>query len=482
MRYLHLLLAMFVTSAAVAEASDDLQKRLNELGEIQGDDSIESWRELGEAAIALPAVPDSLVGKTASRIRPGSAGWSDAVAWVEANPEVQKAIKIGAEREFLGLPYGIDAVPESFANSGFSVALPDLETTISPTFHWLDHLKKLATWSKVEAWRRFDAGDSEGAIDLMVSDIGMLRKAADRGFLDEKQAAIALMLDAVVSLREMLYLNEDSLDAKRLRTLASTELSRIRVDRDRLLLPEHDRYVHQALLDTAFDHSTGRVDTEEFRRRFTRMEGEAAPLGQAGIDTRWRQLATWQASLEASREQLDNLYDDWWRRWRVRTGTDLAVMILAEPPYSERLNAVRYSGILSMLGDMDQLFNDRDRLVAELDATSIAAGLLSYKANRNTYPKFRRMAYGTDVPRHKDHDRFSVDRAPFIYFVPVEDWVINLGAGEVVVPAGTGILYSRGRDGFDNQAKRHAVDGYDGDLIIWPPPTAFDLRTDQTDG
>ena len=482
MRYLHVLLALLVSSAAVAEASDELQKRLNDLGEIQGDDSIESWRELGEAAIALPAVPDSLLGRTASRIRPGSAGWADAVAWVEANPEVEEAIKAGATRAFVGLPYGTDAVPEAFATAGFSVALPDLESTISPTFHWLDHLKKLATWSKVEAWRRFDAGDSEAAIDLMVSDIGMLRKAADRGFLDEKQAAITLMLDAVVSLREMLYLNQDTLTAERLQALSKNELSQIRVDRDRLLLPEHDRFVHQALLDTAFDHTTGRVDSEEFRRRFTRMEGESFPVGQAGIDSRWRQLADWQGSLEASREQLDNLYDDWWRRWRVRTGTDLAVMILAEPPYAERLNAVRYSGILSMLGDMDQLLNDRDRLVAELDATSIAAGLLSYKTSRNQYPKVRRMAYGTDVPRHKDQDRFSADKSPFIYFVTDKDWVINLGAGEVVVPAGTGILYSRGRDGFDNQAKRHAVDGYDGDLIIWPPPTAFDLRNDATAG
>ena len=38
------------------------------------------------------------------------------------------------------------------------------------------------------------------------------------------------------------------------------------------------------------------------------------------------------------------------------------------------------------------------------------------------------------------------------------------------------MLYSRGRDGFDNSAKRHAVDGFDGDLIIWPPISAINLK------
>jgi hypothetical protein len=61
---------------------------------------------------------------------------------------------------------------------------------------------------------------------------------------------------------------------------------------------------------------------------------------------------------------------------------------------------------------------------------------------------------------------------------------VNIGAGQAVIPAGTGVLYSRGRDGFDNSAKRHAVDGFDGDLIIWPPMSAFDIKptTTQTDG
>jgi hypothetical protein len=460
----------------MADPADELQQRLNNLSEINGDDAIESWHELGEAALALPVLPDGIANLHAGDIRPGIAGWDQAKAWAQANPDVEAAIKIGAERTFIGLPYGIDAVPESFQTGGFSVELPDLQNTISPTFGWLTHLERLAVWSKVEAWRRFESGEADAGIDLMVQDIGMLRKAADRGFLAEKHTAIKLMLDAIQSLREMLYLHLEEVSADRLRKIGRGELDMIRVDRDRLLLPELDRYVHQALVDESFDHRTGKVDEDAFRRRFTRLQGETSPVGYAGIDSRWRNLAEYQASLEASREQLDNLYDDWWRRWRVRNGTELATMILAEPPYAERLNAVRYAGILSTLGNMDDLFADRDRLVTELDATTIAAGIAAYRRLRGAYPRFARMAYGIDVPRHKDFDRFSTDNLPFVYFMPDQDWTLNVGTGQVVIPAGTGVLYSRGRDGIDNQGMRHSIDGYDGDLIIWPPPSVFELQ------
>ncbi len=476
MRYLLLTFMTAIGGSVMAGPAEDLQQRLNDLSEIKGDDGIESWRELGAAALALPAVPDAIVELSASDVRPGIDGWADAMAWAKANPDVEAAVKLGAERRFIGLPYGSDAVPENFRLGGFDIVLPDLKDSISPSFNWLSHLERIAIWSKVEAWRRFENGQADAGIDLMVQDIGMLRKAADRGFLEEKHTAIRLMLDAVQSLREMLYLHLDEVSADRLRKIGRGELDRIRVDRDRLLLPELDRFVHQAIVDESFDHRTGKVDEEAFRRRFTRMQGEKAPVGYASIDSRWRNLAEYQASLEASREQLNNLYDDWWRRWRVRSGTDLAMMILAEPPYAERLNSVRYAGILSTLGNMDDLFADRDRLVAELDATSVAAGIAAYRRLRGNYPRFTRMAYGIDIARHKDFDRFSSDKLPFVYFLPDEDWTLNVGTGQVVIPAGTGVLYSRGRDGIDHQGFRHSIDGYDGDLIIWPPPSVFKFQ------
>jgi len=476
MRHLYLILVFGLSWSAVADPAEDLQQRLNELSEIKGDDSIESWHELGAAALALPAIPDGIAELQAGDIRPGVDGWSDAVAWAKANGDVQAAVKIGAERRFIGLPYGLDSVPEDFRAGGFSISLPDLKTSASPTFGWLAHLKKLAIWSKVEAWRRFEEGNADGAIDLMVQDIGMLRKAADRGFLEEKHTAINLLLDAIQSLREMLYLHLDEISADRLRKLGRGELDRIRVDRDRLLLPELDRHVHQALVDESFDHRTGKVDEAAFRHLFTRLEGEDAPVGYAGIDSRWRNLAEYQTSLESAQEQLDNLYDDWWRRWRIREGTQLATMLLAEPPYADRLNAVRYAGILSTLGNMDDLFAARDRLVTELDATSVVAGIAAYRRLRGVYPRVARMAYGIDVARHKDVDRFSTDNLPFIYFLADEDWTLNVGTGQVVIPAGTGVLYSRGRDGIDNKGVRHSVDGFDGDLVIWPPPTVFEIE------
>jgi len=475
MRQLHVFLVLLLATVATAAPTDDLQKRLNDLDEIQGDDALESWRELGAAAIATEALPDGIAKQQLRDVHPGVEGWDDAVEWAQANADLQDAIKIVSERQFFGLPYGSDAVPDDFAAAGFSVSLPDLETSISPTFEWLRHLERIAIWSKVEAWRRFQDGDTSGGIELMVDSIGMLRKASDRGFLVEKQTAISLLLDSVVALREMVYLNLDDVSHERLRELAK-QLAKVRVDRDRLLMPEHDRFVHQAMIDQAFNHGNGKVDEDAFRRRFTQMQGEVAPVAHAGIDSRWRNLAGQQASLEASREQLDNLYDDWWRRWRVRSGTDLAMMILAEPPYAERLNAVRYAGILATLGDMDRLFADRDRLVVELQASSVASGLAAYKSLRGDYPVAKRMAWGVDVPRKSDTDRFSVKTKPFIYFVPQTDWTVKVGAGQAVIPAGTGILYSRGRDGFDNSAKRHAVDGFDGDLIIWPPISAFNVK------
>ena len=176
MRHLHVILMLLCGSTVLAGPSEDLQQQLNELGEIQGDDALESWRELGEAVIAMEAMPDSIAGASMRDIHPGHPGWADALAWAQAHEGLQDTIKIVGERKFVGLPYGLDAVPDEFAAAGFSVSLPDLETSISPSFNWLGHLENITTWAKVEAWRRFAEGDPDGGVDLMLDSISMLRK------------------------------------------------------------------------------------------------------------------------------------------------------------------------------------------------------------------------------------------------------------------------------------------------------------------
>ena len=50
----------------------------------------------------------------------------------------------------------------------------------------------------------------------------------------------------------------------------------------------------------------------------------------------------------------------------------------------------------------------------------VAAGLAAYKARRGAYPVASRMAWGIDIPRKADVDRFSMKDEPFLYFVPQE--------------------------------------------------------------
>ena len=59
-------------------------------------------------------------------------------------------------------------------------------------------------------------------------------------------------------------------------------------------------------------------DEARFAEIFGELQARETPLDRFGTKKRWARLATLHGSLDASKEKLVEVYDDWWRRWRSR--------------------------------------------------------------------------------------------------------------------------------------------------------------------
>jgi len=125
------------------------------------------------------------------------------------------------------------------------------------------------------------------------------------------------------------------------REIAMFKLPFLRPDRSRLLIPEGDRRVAEALIDEVFD-GRGQADRDKFAETFAAIQSSDAPLTRFGAARRWRQIADIHDSKSSSLEHLTLIYDDWWRRWRVEEYDP----ILGVATQFERTNPVRLAAVV----------------------------------------------------------------------------------------------------------------------------------------
>jgi hypothetical protein len=331
----------------------------------------------------------------------------------------------------------------------------------------------IAAYATAEIYRRFEAQESEPALDLTVAYLWVLRQLCDRQFLQEKLVGIQLLVDALANVRDTFYLyqGEGGISAEQFRQLSWYDLPQLRPDRNRLHIPEGDRVVAEALLVEVFDTRTRQADPERFADAFAAIQSADAPLTRFGAARRWRMIAMVHGSLEASTDRLKLIYDDWWRRWRVQQYD----AILATETQFERTNPVRYAAVIYSMQDIEDVFSIRNLLIASVNGTAVSAGLCAYKTTFGVFPNDKKQAYGQFIrKRISDVDPYDQDFGRLSYRLLTRPGSIDTLYGRLQLTAGQCLLYSRGPDHQDQRAAQHSLVGAEGsDFVLWPPIKAL---------
>ena len=448
----------------------DVVTKLNSSEAVRGTDDIKSYKVLFDAYLQLTKPPFEIGPDfNLSTIHPKMSTWSAVSGWAESNAPMAQAILKCKDKTLLGLPYGRDAVDATYAKADLVADVGAGGSLRNVQFPYLNAIDTIQAFTTAEMYRLLEAGQMQQAIDLGVANCFVLRQICDRDFLTEKLRAIELLSSALSNLRDMLYTYQDKFEAGQLSAVAMKEMPFLRPDRGRLFMPEADRILAEALIKDVFNARNGEADPDKFTVTFAEIQSKDAPLTRFGAAKRWRAIAAIHGSLDASLERLKLIYDDWWRRWRI----DAYDSILAIPTQLDRTNPIRYAAVIYSIENVEVLFEIRNRLIAEVNGTALAAGLCGYRKTFGVYPDKTEKTFGQSARKISDSDPYDKELLPLKYRLLDQRQAVDTPAGRLWIEAGEGLLWSQGQDHEDQRVVQHTDDGAAGDIMIWPPVKAL---------
>lgn len=459
-----------VATPGMADVSD-LIDRLNNHNSIKGSESTKGWRTLFDAYLKLTKPPQP-VGSSFNleTIWPGMPGWSEVSSWAESNPGMAQAIIEASQRTIIGLPYGSDSVPATYQQKGVFIEIWSKGNVRNNRFAYLDALQEILAYSTAETYRLFEAGKSAEALDLATAQLWLLRKFCDRDFLEEKRTCMELLIASLQNMRDCFWAYADRISADQFRHVAQKEIPFLRTDRSRLAIPEADKIVASEIFNQVFDNTTGDAESDRFLEVFTEIQAEQEPLGRFGAGRRWAELASLHGSLPATQERLTNIFDDWWRRWRI---TEYSSMLGLDTEY-DKTNPTRYAAVLFVVDDIVELFDLRNLLLNETRGTIVAAALCCYRAERGRFPAKMVALYPDPLAKRQSVDVFNEELGMMQYKYLDARTAVFVGVDRVWVESGNCLVYSYGLD-LENSSKIEGtmVHGEDEDLLYWPPTKAL---------
>lgn len=472
-------LSVMPTTAALGDAQEVLRLLNDDAQSVKALDENKSYRILFDAYLQLSEPPLEIGDQyNQNTIHPGIAEWAELAGWAESNSAMVEAIIQCKEKFLIGLPYGAENVPPEYRQAGVMADVVSGGNLRENLFPYLDAVDVIAAFATTESYRLLEAGEAEKAMDLAVSHIYVLRQFCDRQFLEEKMYCILMLIDALRNLRDLFYLYQDVIPQEVFEAIAKTEMPYLRPDRSRLFMPEGDKVIAEALLDSVYDERGQYWDVDRFAHTFADIQAEEKPLTRFGAVRRWTQIleSGTHANLEDSKDRLNLIYDDWWRRWRVEQYDP----ILGVPTQFENTNPVRYAAVVFAMEDIEGLFAVRNLLIAEVNGTAVASALCAYKKLHLAYPDDKEKTYSHPLRKFKsDYDPFvinesSVEVQPvFRYRRLSTRQSIDTAAGRIWVEPEEFVLWALGQDHINDWAEQHTSDGSEGDVVLWPPIKAI---------
>jgi len=466
-------LASVVAIAALAvgpEASaqsPELMKKLNEPWSRVTEPSRSATR-LFTAYLDMTKPPQE-VGEefNLKTIYPGMEGFEAVSKWAADNGNMGKALIELQNCQVLGVPYGTDGVDPKFVERGLVAIIAPGGDLTRVEFPYLKALDAIAAYVSADMYRLCEAGKFDEAFAIGVAHLRVMRQAVDAHMLEEKRFSMTMLADAMSVHRDIIYTYKDKLGIDLLRKLATKEYPFLKpTDNERLRrisIPEGDLLVAGELLRSVFDDS-GQADQTSFATTFSGMQSRGEPLTGFGAAKRWERVAGVHGSLDASGIKMNAIYDDWWRRWRMRPFDPM----MSLPTEFSVVNPVKYAAVVFAIRDIESLFDLRRRLVSEFCGLVSGAGLCGYRLQFEDWPNDIEKSYARFFPKRFDFDPYDRQYGRMRYeYLGTRARGVESEFGRLEV---TGcILYARNDDGEFDAASRHAEGGKIGDFVVWPP-------------
>jgi len=425
-----------------------------------------SWKGVLDAYVEMTAPPMKLgPAFNVLAVWPGMADWSKVKDWAAANGKMAKAL-LGAQTAVaFAMPYGRTSVPPVYVEKGAFIGIGDGLTVYSSDVAYLKPLAVINTFVAAEMYRLGQEKKYQEAFELGIASLKFLRQVADQHLLEEKVFAMEAMCDMASVQRDVLQTFLADIPAPVVKKFALTGYAFIHpTDGERLRrmeMPEGDRVLAEALIMQLFD-AQGQPDTAKFAATMGDLQARKEPLARFGAAKRWTEIADVHGSLDSTRARLTGIYDDWWRRWRVRYYDGL----LDNPTVLSRTNKMRYAMVLAMANDIQRLFALRQRLNAELNGTVLAFGVVAAYRDTGTWPGGIDRTYTQYTIKRFDFDPWDPAAGRWQYENVASPRAIESEFGRLQISGG--VLYARGVDKEDGSAQKQTNDGLTGDFVAWP--------------
>jgi hypothetical protein len=469
-----LCLVMFVLAPVQANSRSDVLAKLNNSSSTKGSEDVKSWKIFFDGCLQITAPPKAISESfNMNTVWPGVEGWDALAAWAQTNEHMAGVFIESAKRPLIGLPYGAELVSDLYQQNGVVAEIGVNGHLHNIHFGYVDQVELAYLWCTVELYRLFEAGEMDRAIELLMSELVVLRKFCDREFLKEQLTFMPMLSEALANTRDMFYEYRESLTPSQFRSFAKEGIPYLRADSTRLLMPEGDRVVGEALLNDLFT-PTGEPDSAKFREVLTDIQSRKEPVTRFGAAKYWESIAKSHRGRDDSLDRLNRIYDDWWRRWKMRAFHPQ----LSVDSELQKSNPVNFAGVNLIIRDIQSLFIERDFLTTQINSTAVAAALCGYRNHYGVYPKSVKMMYAQLLHRSSNLDMFrpltmrtdadwtlyEFSVGPFYYRKISKKTRIQTLAGNVFVEDGQCLLYSVSGNNEDDRGLNSG-----DDLILWPP-------------
>jgi hypothetical protein len=457
----------FLLAADAGAQSPELLKKLNEpWGRIA--DQSRSFTRLFTTYLDVTKPPREVgVDFNLTTIYPGMEGFDAVSKWASDNAAMGKTLIDVQNCQVLGVPYGTEGVDPKFVERGLVATIAPGGDLTKVDFPYLKALETISAYVTADMYRLCEAGKFDEAFAIGVAHLRVLRQACDAQMFDEKTACMTMLGDAMSVHRDIIFAYKGKMGLELLRKLATKEYPFLKAtDNERLrrvAMPEGDLYVAAELLKSVFD-AGGQADQEKFSKTFSAMQAREAPMTGFGSTKRWERVAGVHGSLDASTIKLNAIYDDWWRRWRMRPFDPM----LGLPTELSVVNPVKYAAVVFAARDIESLFVLRRRLVTEFCGLVAGCGLCGYRQQFDDWPNDIEKAYSQFFPKRFDFDPYDTGYGRMKYeYLGTREKGIESEFGRVEA---TGcLLYARSEDNSFDGAARHTAGGKLGDFVVWPP-------------
>jgi hypothetical protein len=469
-----ILIGLLLPITAIAGNREDVLENVNGLPSTQGPENTKSWQVFFDACLVMSAPPKTIGDSfNMEMVWPGMADWSTVSEWASNNEHMENAFLESAKRALIGLPYGAENVPEEYQTAGIVADIGVDGNLQHSNFAYIDTVKTACLWATVETYNLFKAGEIDRAIRLLMSELIVLRKFSDRDFLKEQLIFMPMLGVALENTREIFYKYRENITSIQFRTFSKEWIPYLQTGPNRLLMPEGDRVVGEALLMELF-MPNGDPDPAKFREILTDVQSSLEPLTRMGAAKYWADIAVGHRGRDDSVKRLNLIYDDWWRRWKMRAFHPQLKVDTA----LQRSNPVVYAAVNLIIRDIQDLFIQRDLVTTQINGTAVSAALCGYINHYKVYPSAIKKMYAQLLNRSSNLDYLRpLDlRTPAdwkLYTYPVggfhyrrieKNTKIQTLSGEITIKNGECLLYSVSKNNEDDRGLSAGED-----IIIWPP-------------